>query len=49
LIPDEWLVIDDAGEMPAQKRIIYRRFLENRLEASAIFVNEAKHAREPFV
>jgi hypothetical protein len=49
LIPDEWLVNDDTNETPAQKKIIYRRFLENRLEASAIFVNEAKHARETFV
>ncbi|HLY71528.1 MAG TPA: HipA family kinase, partial [Puia sp.] len=49
LIPDEWLVDDEAGETPAQKRKAYRHFLETRLEASANFVNEAKHARKTFV
>jgi hypothetical protein len=49
LIPDEWLVNDDTNETPHDKKIIYRQFLEKRLEESAIFVNEAKHARETFV
>jgi hypothetical protein len=50
LIPDEWLMNDgDGNESPEDKRETYRHFLEKRLKASAIFVNQAKHARETFV
>ena len=48
LVPDEWLT-DEAPETPAEKREIYARFLEDRLAASEIIVNEAKHAREALV
>ncbi|MET0393798.1 MAG: HipA family kinase [Chitinophagaceae bacterium] len=48
LVPDEWLT-DEAPETPAEKREIYIRFLEDRLAASEIIVNEAKHARETLV
>lgn len=48
LVPDEWLINEEA-ETPAEKREIYTRFLAERLAASEIFVNEAKHAREALV
>lgn len=49
LIPDAWLKNDETNETPEQKRIIYFNFLKDRLEASDIFVNEAKHAREALI
>ncbi|MFD0749367.1 HipA family kinase [Mucilaginibacter calamicampi] len=44
LIPDEWL--DDETLTAAEKREVYIRFLLTRLAASAIFIEEAKNARE---
>ena len=43
LIPDEWLA--DETESAAAKREIYARFLQTRLAASEIFVEEAQRAR----
>jgi len=44
LVPDEWL--EDEGISADQKREVYIQFLFIRLAASAIFIEEAKHARE---
>src|SRR5690606_26726881 len=52
LIPDEWLLGSDdfgRGNTPGSVREIYAFFLEKRIESSAIFLNEAQHARERFV
>jgi hypothetical protein len=49
LIPDTWLVSNDNSETPESKRAVYYNFLISRLNASAIFVNEAKHARESLI
>ena len=49
LIPDTWLLNDDSTETPKAKKAVYLNFLINRLTASAIFVNEAKHAREALI
>jgi hypothetical protein len=45
LIPDDWLREDPGFESKAEQRAAYRRFLERRLDASAIFVGEAIRAR----
>ncbi|MEC3880361.1 HipA family kinase [Parapedobacter sp. 10938] len=47
-IPDAWLA-DVGGPSPGEARDVYRQFLTMRLAASAIFVNEAKHARERII
>lgn len=44
LVPDEWL--EDETLSAAQKREVYVQFLLTRLAASAVFIEEAKHARE---
>jgi hypothetical protein len=49
LIPDSWLVSGSTRETPEEKRTVYRNFLINRLNQSAIFVNEARHARESII
>ncbi len=48
LIPDEWLT-DVGGVSPAEARDVYREFLEMRIAASAVFVNEAQDARARIV
>lgn len=48
LIPDEWL-IDDPNESPESKREIYKKFLQTRLAASKVFVNEANNARQALI
>jgi hypothetical protein len=45
LVPDDWLREDPGFESKADQRAAYRRFLERRLEASAIFIGEAIRAR----
>ncbi len=45
LLPDDWLREDPGFESQAEQRAAYRRFLERRLDASAIFVGEAIRAR----
>lgn len=47
-IPDAWLT-DGNGQSPAEARDVYRRFLEMRVAASEVFVNEAQDARERIV
>jgi hypothetical protein len=48
LIPDEWLK-GEWHETPDEVRNIYAQFLNTRIAASAIFVNEAQHAREQLI
>jgi hypothetical protein len=45
LVPDAWIKVEWL-EDPDEVRLVYTRFLETRLAASAIFVEEARHARE---
>ncbi|MDB5242707.1 MAG: aminotransferase class [Spirosoma sp.] len=50
LIPDEWLLTDDpSAESPDERRQVYARFLETRLDNSSIFVNAANDARKALV
>ncbi len=49
LIPDCWLINEGDTPTPDEKREVYRKFLINRLNQSAIFVNEARHARESLI
>ena len=49
LIPDNWLVNEDETITAEDKRKVYRNFLINRLNQSAVFVNEARHARESLI
>ena len=49
LIPDEWLAAWPTGESPAEIRSVYTRFLTTRIAASAIFTNEAQHARTALI
>ena len=49
LVPDSWLINDDNVANPEAKRTVYSNFLINRLNKSAVFVNEAKHARESLI
>lgn len=49
LIPDEWLN-DETYPVPANEaRNVYEQFLNTRIESSAIFVKEVKHARESLI
>ncbi|AYQ32127.1 HipA family kinase [Runella sp. SP2] len=49
LVPDEWLM-DASNSMTAEeRRQVYIQFLETRLAASEIFVNEAQNARKLLV
>ncbi len=45
LIPDSWLLWDDAEGDPRHLRAIYLEFLQARLSHSAAFTQEADHAR----
>ncbi len=49
LIPDNWLTDNSSDEYANEKRQVYIRFLETRLEASEIFVKEAKYARKALI
>jgi hypothetical protein len=48
LIPDEWLASEQLESAEAQRQV-YIKFLQARLAASGIFVEEAQHARKTFV
>ena len=48
LIPDEWL-IGSSDESPNELRQVYAQFLITRIASSAIFIKEAKHARETLI
>jgi hypothetical protein len=45
LIPDSWLMWEDAEGDPASLRSVYLQFLETRLAHSQAFTQEADHAR----
>ena len=49
LIPDNWLINEGDTENQEEKRKVYSNFLINRLNQSAVFVNEARHARESLI
>lgn len=49
LIPDEWIKIEWQDQSPDEIRDVYAKFLNLRIAASAIFVAEAQHAREPAI
>lgn len=49
LIPDEWLTDELQFGSADGKRRVYVEFLEARVAASEIFVEEAQHARERFI
>jgi HipA-like kinase len=49
LIPDELLAGEPQLESAEQQRQVYVEFLQARLAASEIFVEEAQHARKRFV
>lgn len=45
LLPDEWLT-EESSQTADEKRQMYAQFLTSRLQATSIFINEARHARE---
>jgi len=49
LIPDEWLTGEIQLESAERQRQVYVEFLQARLAASEIFVEEPQHARKTFV
>lgn len=49
LVPDAWLTGADNKESPDELREVYYNFLTNRIAHSAIFVNEANHARQSLI
>jgi len=49
MIPDTWLIQESSLDAAEDKREVYYQFLMNRLSHSAIFVNEANHAREALI
>ena len=49
LIPDEWLTDEQHLESIDEKRQIYVEFLQARVAASGIFVEEALRARKTFI
>lgn len=49
MVPDSWLMNEDETVTAEDKRKVYRNFLINRLNQSAVFVNEARHARESLI
>ena len=49
LIPEEWLMWDDAVLTPEAIRDIYFQFLVTRLNHSEIFINEAQNARAALI
>ncbi len=48
-IPEEWLLTYQPGATAEEIRKIYAAFLLERLEASAIFTQEANHARKALI
>ncbi len=51
LIPEEWLINfpGAAAESPASIRNVYKEFLVTRVASSAVFLNEALHARQAII
>jgi len=48
-VPDAWLAGEPRLASPAEQRAAYARYLEQRLEAAPIFVEEARRARDALV
>jgi hypothetical protein len=48
-VPDEWLVNGQWAESPEAIRKVYTEFLIRRVNNSAVFINEALHAREAII
>lgn len=48
-VPEEWLIAANADMPAGESREVYASFLQNRLQHSEIFVNQAKHARETLI
>lgn len=48
-VPDTWLQAPDLKESPRERREVYIAFLMERIGNTAIFINEAKNARELLV
>jgi hypothetical protein len=49
LIPEEWLLDPSSDETTEQRRNVYYEFLKMRVEASDIFLTEAKNARATLI
>jgi hypothetical protein len=49
MIPDSWLIADLPLSSASENREVYYQFLINRLSNSAIFLNEAEHARKALI
>lgn len=49
LVPDSWLNNEGSNETPDEMREVYSNFLISRIQHSAIFVNEALHARQSLI
>lgn len=49
LIPDDWLTDGSNNGTPAERREVYTRFLNMRIEAAPIFLKEAQHARASLI
>lgn len=48
-VPDDWLNWTDGQETPQDLRDIYIQFLEERINHSETFVNEAQNARKALI
>lgn len=49
LIPDEWLQWEETDQSPDAIREVYKQFLMTRLENAAIFIKQAKDARQALI
>jgi hypothetical protein len=49
MIPDLWLITESSLASAQENREVYYQFLINRLSHSAIFLNEAQHARKALI
>jgi len=49
LVPDEWFNDASQAATPAEGREVYIQFLLTRIASSAVFVNEAQHARKVLI
>jgi hypothetical protein len=44
-VPDDWLAVEPRFASPSEHRAAYVAYLERRLEAAPIFLQEAERAR----
>ncbi|RAJ08616.1 hypothetical protein LX64_01269 [Chitinophaga skermanii] len=49
LVPSEWLTFNVENETAEERREVYIQFLLTRIANSAIFLNEAQHARQSLI